>query len=96
VPAVKQNEKIVISLFIILSTVIFISVGNPVKLLILAGAFNGLILPIALAVILVAATNSSIMENYKHPIILQIIGWIVVAVMSYMGWVTIETTWKLV
>jgi Mn2+/Fe2+ NRAMP family transporter len=91
VPAVKSSEKIVISLFIIVSTVIFVSVGNPVKLLILAGAFNGLILPIALAVILIAATKSSIMGSYKHPIILQIIGWLVVAAMSYMGYVTIET-----
>lgn len=91
VPAVKRYEKIVISLFIIVSTVIFVNVGNPVKLLILAGAFNGLILPIALAVILIAATKSSIMNSYKHPVILQIVGWIVVAVMSYMGYVTIET-----
>lgn len=91
VPAVKRYDKIVISLFIIVSTVIFVAVGNPVKLLILAGAFNGLILPIALAVILIAATNSSIMGSYRHPILLQIIGWMVVAVMSYMGYVTIES-----
>lgn len=90
VPAVKKSEKLVISFFIIISTVIFVAVGNPVKLLILAGAFNGLILPIALAVILIAATKPSIMGAYKHPILLQIIGWIVVAVMSYMGYVTIE------
>jgi Mn2+/Fe2+ NRAMP family transporter len=92
VPAVKQHEKIVISCFIILSTIIFVAVGNPVKLLILAGAFNGLILPIALSVILLAARKSSIMQTYRHPIILQVVGWIVVAVMSYMGVVTIQNT----
>lgn len=90
VPAVRNHEKIVISCFIILSTIIFVVVGNPVKLLILAGAVNGLILPIALAVILVAANKSSIVQQYKHPVILQVIGWMVVGVMSYMGAVTIQ------
>lgn len=90
VPVVRNNEKIVISLFIVLSTVIFLAVGNPVKLLILAGAVNGLILPVALAVMLVAATKSSIVKKYKHPVALQLIGWLVVAVMAYMGMVTIQ------
>jgi Mn2+/Fe2+ NRAMP family transporter len=90
VPVVKNNEKIVISMFIILSTVIFVAVGNPVKLLILAGAVNGLILPVALAVILIAANKSSIVQQYTHPLILQIIGWLVVTVMTYMGSITIR------
>lgn len=89
-PVVKKNEKIVISFFIILSTIIFVVVGNPVKLLILAGAVNGLILPIALAVILVAGNKTSVVKQYKHPLVLQIIGWLVVAVMTYMGVVTIQ------
>lgn len=90
VPAVRRNEKMVISLFIILSTVIFLAVGNPVNLLILAGAVNGLILPVALAVMLVAAAKLSIVKEYKHPVTLQAIGWLVVAVMTYMGIVTIQ------
>jgi Mn2+/Fe2+ NRAMP family transporter len=90
VPAVKKHEKIVISSFIILSTIIFIAVSNPVKLLILAGAVNGLILPIALAVILVAATRSSIVKNYKHSLWLQFIGWAVVVAMTWMGYLAIE------
>ncbi|MEO7393911.1 MAG: NRAMP family divalent metal transporter [Chitinophagaceae bacterium] len=90
VPAIKNNEKIVISVFIVLSTIIFVIVGNPIKLLLLAGAVNGLILPIALAVILLAANNSLLMKQYKHPLILQIIGWLVVAAMTYMGFITIQ------
>jgi Mn2+/Fe2+ NRAMP family transporter len=65
-------------------------VGNPVKLLILAGAVNGLILPIALAVILIAANKRAIVQDYKHPLALQLAGWIVVAVMSWMGYIVIE------
>jgi Mn2+/Fe2+ NRAMP family transporter len=87
---IAKNEKTVISLFIIASTVIFISIGNPVKLLILAGAVNGIILPIALAVILIAAAKTSIMHQYKHPLWMQVAGWLVVVTMSWMSVVTIQ------
>lgn len=90
IPAVRNNEKIVISCFIILSTAIFVIVGNPVKLLIFAGAVNGIILPIALAVMLIAANKQSIMQQYKHPLGLQIIGWLVVAAMTWMSGITIQ------
>lgn len=94
IPAVQKNEKIVVSAFIIASTIMFIALGNPVKLLVLAGMVNGLILPVALAVILIAATKSSIVHQYRHPIILQFIGWIVVAIMSYLGYLTILKSLK--
>jgi Mn2+/Fe2+ NRAMP family transporter len=90
VPAVAKNEKIIISLFIITSTIIFVIEGNPVNLLIKAGAINGIILPIALSVILIAATKQSLMKQYKHPIWLQIFGWLVVAVMGWMGFKTLQ------
>jgi len=89
-PVISKNEKIIISLFIIASTIIFVSIGNPVKLLVFAGAANGIILPIALAVILIAATKSSIMKGYKHPVWMQVAGWIVVVVMSYMSIITVQ------
>jgi len=94
IPAVQKNEKLVISAFIIASTIIFIALGNPVKLLVLAGMVNGLILPVALAVILIAATKSSIVHQYRHPMILLFIGWIVVAIMSYLGYLTILKSLK--
>jgi len=90
IPIVKRNEKVFISLFIITATVIFVFVGQPVKLLILAGAVNGIILPLALAMMLIASHKSSLMNQYKHPVILQFFGWMVVAVMSWMGWITIQ------
>ncbi|HET6540929.1 MAG TPA: NRAMP family divalent metal transporter [Chryseolinea sp.] len=94
IPAVQKNEKIVVSAFIIASTIMFIALGNPVKLLLLAGMVNGLILPVALAVILIGATKSSIVHQYRHPIILLFIGWIVVAIMSYLGYLTILKSLK--
>jgi Mn2+/Fe2+ NRAMP family transporter len=85
VPAVANNEKVIISLFIIISTAFFIIEGNPVNLLIRAGAVNGIILPVALAIILIAATRAKLMKDYSHPILLQFIGWIVVAALSWMS-----------
>jgi Mn2+/Fe2+ NRAMP family transporter len=59
-------------------------------LLILAGAVNGLILPLALAVILVASVKRKIVGDYKHPLWMQFCGWLVVAAMSWMGWITVK------
>ncbi len=84
-PFVQKYEKTVTSLFILLSTGVFLLVGQPVKLLVLAGAVNGVILPIALAVILVAARKQEVVGEYKHSFLLQVIGWIVVAAMGYMS-----------
>jgi Mn2+/Fe2+ NRAMP family transporter len=85
-PFIEKHYRFFITVFIILSTLIFIAIGNPVMLLILAGAVNGLILPIALAVILIASRKKRIVGDYKHPAWLIIIGWMVVAAMSWMGW----------
>ena len=52
----------------------------------LAGAVNGLILPITLAICLIAAHKKSIMgENYHHPVVLTILGVIVVVLTAYLG-----------
>lgn len=88
-PLFMKHERGCISLFIILSTIIFVVVGKPKQLLIFAGAINGFILPIALAIILLAATKSRLMKGYQHPLWMQICGWVVVAVMTWMGCITI-------
>lgn len=93
-PMFIKYERLCISIFIILSTIIFVSIGRPKQLLIFAGAINGLILPIALAIILIASTKSRLMKDYKHPLWMQLCGWIVVAVMTWMGYTTILETFK--
>jgi Mn2+/Fe2+ NRAMP family transporter len=87
--AIEQYEKIIISAFIVLSTLVFNLIGNPVKILVTVGALNGLILPIALTVMLIAARQSKLVHSYKHPIWLEIVGWLVVVTMSWMGYLTI-------
>jgi Mn2+/Fe2+ NRAMP family transporter len=89
-PVFVKYERVCISIFIVLTTCIFILVGKPTELLIFAGAINGLILPIALAIILIAARNKRIMNNYKHPLWMQLSGWAVVGVMGWMGAVAIQ------
>jgi Mn2+/Fe2+ NRAMP family transporter len=74
-----------ISVFIIISTVVFVVVGKPRQLLLLAGMVNGLILPLALAVLLVACTKARLMKGYHHPLWMQAAGWMVVLVMGWMG-----------
>ena len=87
---VDKHHQIAISIFIIISTLIFTFLGNPVKILITVGALNGLILPIALAVILIAAHYKKIVGNYKQPLWLDIAGWLVVAVMTALSILTIK------
>ena len=84
-PSLAKHERWCISVFIIITTAVFVLIGRPRELLLLAGAINGLILPIALAIILLAATRPGIMKDYKHPLYMQLAGWAVVAVMSWMG-----------
>lgn len=89
---IAEKENYVIIAFIAVSTLIMLILGNPAVLLVLAGAFNGLILPVTLGICLIAAHKKSIMgENYKHPIVLTILGIIVVVLAAYMGVTTFVT-----
>jgi len=85
----KKNNRIIITCFILFSTVIFLFIGKPVKVLILAGALNGLILPFALALILLATLRHNIVRDYKHPVWMSVAGWLVVVAMTWMGIKTI-------
>ncbi|GEN53570.1 NRAMP family divalent metal transporter [Halobacillus faecis] len=82
---INKYHKWFIVAFIVISTTVFVSVGEPVKVLILVGSLNGLILPIALGVMLVAAYKQKIVGDYKHPLWLTIFGVLIVIAMSYMG-----------
>ncbi|NCI51947.1 divalent metal cation transporter [Sediminibacterium roseum] len=88
-PLLVKHERLCISIFIIISTLVFVFIGKPRQLLLLAGMVNGLILPLALAVLLIASTKSRLMNGYQHPRWMQMAGWIVVLVMGWMGSVAI-------
>ena len=61
-------------------------IGQPATLLVLAGALNGLILPITLGICLIAAKKKKIVgDSYKHPSWLWVLGLIVVLISAYLG-----------
>ena len=78
---IAAKENFVIIVFIIFSTIIFLFVGNPVKVLVQAGTVNGFILPVGLSLILLASRKKKIVGEYVHPLWLQIAGWAVVLIM---------------
>lgn len=88
---IEDNHKYVIIAFIVFSTIIFAIVGQPVKVLVLVGAINGLILPISLTCILLGAYNKKVVGEYKHPRWMTAFGIIVVAIMTYMSIYTLFT-----
>ncbi len=82
--------------FICVSTAIFSTMGNPVALLIVAGSLNGLILPVSLGVMLLAAFNKKIVgADYHHPKVLAVLGWIMVVFTAWMGFKSLTGIAKL-
>ena len=71
--------------FIIASTSILTLVGRPVKLLIVAGSLNGLILPLSLGCVLLAAYKKEVVKDYVHPMWMTLLGWVIVVFTAWMG-----------
>jgi len=84
-PFIAKNERWFVVGFIAFSTLMMVIVGNAAQLLIIAGAVNGLILPISLTVMLSASRNKKIVGDYKHPAWLTILGIVVVLISGYVG-----------
>ncbi len=87
-PQLERHWSRVVVVFIAVSTIAFLLIGRPVRTLVLVGAINGLILPIALGTMLVAAHRPRIVGSYAHPKALTALGALVAAVMAVAGgWV---------
>ena len=84
-PAVERHQRWVTIGFCIVSTVVFVTVGRPVRVLILAGALNGLILPLALGVMLVAAHRRDIVGAYVQPKLLTAAGALAAVATAALG-----------
>jgi Mn2+/Fe2+ NRAMP family transporter len=83
-PRVRSWATVV---FILVSTVIFLLVGTaPAALLVFAGGFNGLILPIGFTILLYAAwRRRELLRGYAYPMWLLVVGGLVAALTWYMG-----------
>lgn len=84
-PTLEKYHRYLIIAFILVSSFVFSFIGRPVTVLVVVGALNGLILPIILGSLLLAARNKKIVGEYHHSQLLIITGWIVFVVMLYMG-----------
>ncbi len=90
-PTLDKNYRWLVIAFIIFSTFVFAVIGRPVKVLVLVGTLNGLILPITLGVMLLADYNKKIMGDYKQPMWMTIFFVIGVLMTAYMGIMTMTT-----
>jgi len=85
-PVFEKYQRMITTLFILLSTVVFAFLKQgAVQLLVVAGAINGLVLPVSLGLLLTAVHKKTIAGNYKHPTWMTVAGWIVVLIMGIMG-----------
>jgi len=84
-PFLEKYHTYLTIVFILVSTVVFLLVGKPVKVLVFVGTLNGFVLPVALAILLVVSRKSRLMGTYKHPLVLQIAGWAVVLILIALG-----------
>jgi len=74
-PELARRKGAAVFVFVALSLGLFLLLGRPVRLLILAGALNGLILPATLVVTLLAARRPDLLAGYRHPRWLTAAGW---------------------
>ena len=75
-PAIERSERWIVAGFIAASLLVYLTVGRPVRLLVVAGALNGLILPATLGAVLVAARRADLMGGYRHSPALLAAGWV--------------------
>lgn len=90
-PVLNKYHRFITIAFILISTVIFINVGRPKQVLVIVGTLNGFILPVSLGIILLAVLKKKLIGNYRHPVWMSVLGWIVVILMSMMGIKTLVT-----
>lgn len=90
-PGIERNWRAAIIGFVVVSTIVFLAVGRPVKILVAVGALNALILPLSLGAMLLAARKTHIVGTYRHSPWLLLSGALVAIAMAIMGGITLVT-----
>ncbi|MFC7330457.1 NRAMP family divalent metal transporter [Marinactinospora rubrisoli] len=88
-PWLGRNRGWLVAGFIALSTVIYLLLGQaPTTLLVLAGALNGLILPVGMGIMLWVAARRShdLLHGYRYPVWLLAIGVLAWLLTIYIAW----------
>lgn len=87
--SIEQNKSKWIIGFIALSTLVLATIGRPAQVLVFVGTLNGLILPISLGLILLAAYRKDIVGDYRHPKWMTLCGFVVVVSMAVLSCITL-------
>lgn len=89
-PKIEKHKNLWIIAFIVISTFVLAFIGRPAQVLVFVGTLNGLILPISLGLILLAAYKTNIVGDYKHPVWMTVSGAIVVIGMAILSGMTLS------
>jgi Mn2+/Fe2+ NRAMP family transporter len=82
-----RTRTLLVVAFIAVTTLAFVLAGAaPTTLLVFAGAFNGLLLPIGIAVVLYVATRrADLLGGYRYPRWLLTVGWVAWLLTLYLA-----------
>jgi len=83
----ERTRTILVCAFIVFTTAVFVAVGTaPTTLLVFAGAFNGLLLPFGIGVLLwVATRRADLLNGYAYPRLLVSVGWVAWLLTVYLA-----------
>jgi Mn2+/Fe2+ NRAMP family transporter len=85
----EKQERAMLIGFVLIALLVYLLIRNPVKILVVVGALNGFILPIALSLVLLGSMNKKIIREYKHPKWLIGFGIVVILATLYLSIATI-------
>nr|WP_235834092.1 NRAMP family divalent metal transporter [Actinomadura logoneensis] len=91
-PLVERYRNALVVAFVAVTAVLYLAIGaGPVRLLVLAGALNGLILPVGLGLLLwVAARRSDdLLHAYRYPRWLLAAGLVAWVITLYLSWTSL-------
>jgi Mn2+/Fe2+ NRAMP family transporter len=86
--SLESRSNLITVGFVLIPAIVFLTIKSPVSVLVWAGTINGFILPIGLAIVLIASRSKKLLGDYRHPLLLQIAGWFVVLITL---WFSIST-----
>lgn len=92
------RQNIITIVFIIASGALFLTVGTaPAKLLVFAGAFNGLVLPLGFTLILYIALfrGKDLLHGYRYPKYLIVLGVVALVVSWALAWFSFKGVFEL-
>lgn len=70
---------------LLVGAIIALTGFNPIQIIVIAQAANGLLLPIVAILLMIVMNNKRIMGKYTNGIVSNILGWLIVAVVVFLA-----------